>query len=86
MGFVGPESGRQLKLFGRFAATGVEFVFSIVVGYFGGGYLDDWAGTAPYLAYAGLVLGIVAGFWNLFKLARIAQRDSEHREEEPPPP
>jgi ATP synthase protein I len=86
MGFVGPESRRQLKLFARFATAGFELAASIVVGYFGGRYLDGWAQTTPYLSYAGLVLGIVAGFRNLFKLARDSQRASEHREEEPPSP
>lgn len=90
MGFVGPESRRQLKLFARFATAGFELAASIVVGYFGGRYADDWAHTAPVLSYAGLALGIVAGFRNLFKLARASQRASEaheeEREQEPPAP
>jgi ATP synthase protein I len=91
MGFVGPESRRQLKLFARFATAGFELAASIVVGYFAGRYADDWAHTAPFLSYAGLVLGIVAGFRNLFKLARDSQRasearDPEEREQEPPAP
>jgi F0F1-type ATP synthase assembly protein I len=75
MGFIGPDSGRQLRQFARFATAGFELAASIVVGFFGGGYLDERLSTAPALAYAGLALGIVAGFWNLFKLARSSQAD-----------
>jgi F0F1-type ATP synthase assembly protein I len=47
-------------------------VIAIVVGYFGGRFLDRWLGTDPYCSYVGLILGIVAGFRNLFRLARSA--------------
>jgi F0F1-type ATP synthase assembly protein I len=91
MGLVGPESRKQLKQFARFASAGIELVVSIVVGYFGGRYADSGLGTAPYLANSGLVLGIVAGFRNLFKLARDSQpraeaHDAESPEKQEPPP
>jgi len=70
MSLIGPEGRRQLQLAARFATAGLELVISIVVGYFGGRALDRWLDTEPYCAYAGLILGIVAGFRNLFMLAR----------------
>jgi ATP synthase protein I len=70
MGLIGPEGRRQLQTTAAFAASGVVLVVSICVGYFGGGWLDDKFGSAPYVRYAGLILGIVAGFRNLFQLAR----------------
>ena len=72
MGFIGPEGRRQLKLTARFATAGIELVVAIIVGYFGGRYLDRWLGTDPVCGYVGLILGIIAGFRNLFLLARTA--------------
>jgi ATP synthase protein I len=77
MSLIGPEGRKQLKLAARFASAGLELVISIVVGYFGGGLLDRWLGTSPYIAYAGLALGIAAGFRNLLLLARTAQKRTE---------
>ena len=84
MGLIGPEGRKQLQLAARFATAGLELVIAIVVGYFGGRTLDGWLGTAPYLEYAGLFLGIVAGFRNLFQLARGAQRQAERSSNDPP--
>ena len=85
MGVIGPESRRQLQLAARFATAGFELAITIVVGYFGGGFLDGWLGTKPDLAYGGLLLGIVAGFRSLFKLARTAQQQAETPSESHPP-
>jgi ATP synthase protein I len=86
MSLIGPEGRRQLQLAARFAAAGVELAIAIVVGYFGGRYLDAWLGSTPYLAYIGLVLGIVAGFRNLFSLAKTAQQNTDTNAPPDPPP
>jgi ATP synthase protein I len=94
--FIGPEGRRQLQLAARFAGAGLELVLAIVVGYFGGRLLDDWLGTKPYLSYVGFILGVIAGFRNLFLLARNAprsandlsdaSRDDDPRDEKQDPP
>ena len=76
MSLIGPESRRQLKLAARFATVGIELAVSILVGYFGGGYLDGLFETEPYLTYTGLLVGIAAGFHSFYRLARSAQRDA----------
>ena len=83
MSLIGPEGRKQLQLAARFASAGLELAIAIVVGYFGGRLLDGWLGTAPYLAYVGLVLGIVAGFRNLFLLARDSQKQPQEPAETP---
>jgi len=85
MSLIGPEGKKQLLLAARFAATGLELAIAIVVGYFGGRYLDGWLGTAPYLSFLGLALGIFAGFRNLFSLAKTAQKNSSNSPQDPPP-
>lgn len=84
MSLIGPEGRKQLQLAARFATAGLELAIAIVVGYFGGRFLDGWLGTAPYFGYAGLILGIVAGFWSLFQLARGAHRQAEQPSNDPP--
>lgn len=86
MSLIGPEGRKQLQLAARFAGAGLELAIAIVVGYFGGRYLDRWLGTGPYLSYVGLLLGIVAGFRNLFLLAKRAQPNSDTNPPQDPPP
>jgi ATP synthase protein I len=50
-------------------------VISTVLGLVGGYYLDRWLGTTPWLLLIGLVLGIAAGFVNLFRSVNRAERD-----------
>lgn len=84
MSLIGPEGRRQLQLAARFASAGLELVVAICAGYFGGRWLDGKFDTAPYITYGGLGLGIVAGFRNLFMLARGAQKQAETQADDPP--
>jgi ATP synthase protein I len=84
MSLIGPEGRRQLQLAARFATAGLELALAIVVGYLGGRWLDGRFGTTPYLAYIGLLLGITAGFRNLFSLARGAQASANNSAEDKP--
>jgi formate hydrogenlyase subunit 3/multisubunit Na+/H+ antiporter MnhD subunit len=50
----------------RFAGLGFEIVMPVIVGVFGGRWLDGKLGTGPWLLLTGTVLGIAAGFLNFF--------------------
>jgi ATP synthase protein I len=52
------------------AQAGMEFVAEILVGCGGGWFLDRWLGTSPWLFLLGFFLGVAAGFYSLFKMAR----------------
>ncbi|MDB4974830.1 MAG: hypothetical protein JWN48_3171 [Myxococcaceae bacterium] len=87
MGSIGPEGRKQLELTAQFAAAGLVLVVAIVIGYFGGRALDGWLGTEPYCGYGGFILGVIAGFRNLFQLARRASRptaSSDSADNHPP--
>jgi hypothetical protein len=83
MSLIGPEGRRQLQLAARFLTAGLELAVTVVIGYLGGRWLDGRFGTT-YLAYVGLLLGIVAGFRNLFLLARGAQASANRTDDENP--
>jgi F0F1-type ATP synthase assembly protein I len=88
-GLIGPEGRRQLKLAGRFASVGIELAAAVVVGYFGGRYLDEKLETGSILSYVGLIAGIVSGFLSLYRLARGAQaqanRESSQQDDDANP-
>lgn len=51
----------------RFVGIGVEFVAPVIVGVFGGRWLDRRFGTEPWLLLVLTVLGAVAGMINLVR-------------------
>ena len=59
---------RQLAVYSH---VGISFVFSIIIGFGIGWYLDNKVfdgRTAPYLTFLFLALGIAAGFKNLWDI------------------
>ena len=84
MGLIGPESRRQLKTAGRFAGVGFELTAAILIGYFGGRWVDSKIDTS-FVAYLGLALGMFAGFRSLYLAARSAQKSASESDSEPPP-
>ena len=51
----------------RFVGIGVELVAPLLVGVFGGRWLDRRFATEPWLLLTGAVLGAVAGMINLIR-------------------
>jgi ATP synthase protein I len=61
----------------QLSAIGMTLVVATVVGLAGGYFLDRWLGTSPLFTIGGLLLGIAAGFVNLFRSVKAAERDME---------
>jgi ATP synthase protein I len=55
-------------------AVGIEIAVAIVIGYFGGNYLDKKLGTQPWLMYLGLLAGIGAAIKALVRVTREYKR------------
>jgi ATP synthase protein I len=68
------------KALGELSAIGLTLVIATVIGLAGGYYLDRWLGTSPWLTLIGLVLGIAAGFVNLFRSVKRAERGMDDGE------
>jgi len=71
----------QWRSLGELTSIGMTMVLCTVIGLGAGYWVDRWLGTSPWLMLAGLLLGIAAGFVNLFRSAKTAERrmdKSEH--------
>lgn len=58
------------KQIGTLSTLGIMMVVCTVIGLGAGYYLDRWLGTRPWFTLILTVLGIVAGYVNLFKEVR----------------
>ena len=63
------------KALGELSSIGFALVIATVIGLVGGYYADRLLGTSPWLLLVGLVLGIAAGFVNLFRSVNRADRE-----------
>jgi ATP synthase protein I len=56
------------------SSMGIAMVLATVIGLTAGYYLDKWFGTSPWLTIVFLILGIIAGFKNIYVITRRVQR------------
>ncbi len=62
---------------GRYGTVGLELALSVLVGLFGGQFLDKYFGTSPWLTLIGAGYGIAAGVRALYRAAQRATREAE---------
>ena len=55
----------------------VDFISPIIVGIFMGFWLDRWLSTTPLFLLILFFLGILAGFWNLYRMAQRLDKQNE---------
>ena len=53
-----------------------EFVGAVVAGGLIGWQADEWLGSKPWLMIVFLGLGVAAGFWNIYRVAKASQSDT----------
>ena len=51
-------------------ACGSVLVGSIIVGYFGGVFLDNKLGTKPHLMIVGVCIGSIGGFIEMYRIVK----------------
>ncbi len=66
----------------RYSTVGLEFGLSILVGLFGGRWLDAKLGTGNWLTFLGFGFGVAAGFRAIYRAAQAASREAEREEAE----
>lgn len=76
MSLLGPDGRKQLKMASRVSAVGLELGLAVTFGFLGGQWLDVRFDTGPWLTYAGLLLGLLAGAKGFWQIAHRAHRAS----------
>ncbi len=77
------EKDRKLiRMLGVLSTVGLTMVFATVIGLFIGLKLDKWLGTAPWLTAVFLILGIAAGFRNLFVYVKRSQKSLDDEDDD----
>ena len=72
-GGFGTKWGDQLRL----SSLGLVVALSVAIGAVGGWWLDDHFGTDPWFTAGGVILGSVAGFYELFRETRRPPRQDD---------
>jgi len=70
-----PKSGPTSPM--AMLGLGFEISVPVLVLLFVGFKLDEWLDTRPWLMIAGMLLGIVVGFYNLYKRTVPARPDGD---------
>jgi F0F1-type ATP synthase assembly protein I len=63
------------RIAARYSAVGLEMGIAVLIGYFGGYWLDRHFGTAPWMMYAGLGLGLGASTKAIVDAVKRARKD-----------
>ena len=67
---------RQLfRSLGFLSSVGISMVAASFIGLYIGIWLDEWLGSKPWMTIIWLVIGIAAGFRNMFIMTRRALRE-----------
>lgn len=70
-----PDAKKMLRSATRYSSIGIFFGIAIVLGYFGGKWLDGRLHTQPWFTLFGLLIGIAAGFRELYRLTKQGMKD-----------
>ncbi|HEX6277978.1 MAG TPA: AtpZ/AtpI family protein [Polyangiaceae bacterium] len=65
---------------GSYGMVGLEVVLSVLVGFFGGYWLDGKLDTRPWLTLIGFAYGVAAAARALYRAARRATKEAEDLE------
>jgi F0F1-type ATP synthase assembly protein I len=60
---------KVLRAFALGSTLAFQFAVSVVLGILGGRYLDQVWGTAPWMMFLGLLLGLAAGTMAIYRTA-----------------
>lgn len=68
------------KGFGKYSTVGLDLALSILVGLFGGRWLDRKLGTGHWLTMVGFGFGLAAGARTVWRALQSANREAEEQE------
>jgi len=81
---IDPAARKTKRAYNALSASsvGLELGIAVMVGLFGGMWLDNRFGTTPWLMLVFLVLGLVAGFRNVLRAVERAERAGDAEDQE----
>lgn len=62
------EDNEKRKGFMHASSIGIEFSAAVFLFAFLGYWADNYFKTAPWLMALGVIIGAIAGFWNVFRI------------------
>lgn len=72
------EQADALRRLADASAVGLGFPIAMLLGYFGGEFLDGLFGTKPWITYSMTAIGVAAGFLNAIRVAlRVGKEEDE---------
>lgn len=69
--------GGALQALALTTTIGMELAITVVLGYYGGQYLDQRFATGPWLMLAGVLVGLAAGIVGVYKTLQGFFRERE---------
>jgi ATP synthase protein I len=72
---VQEETKKYIKLLAQVSTMGISMVLALVISIVIGYYLDKWFQTSPWFFLIFMVLGIVAGFRNIYIIMKRTEKD-----------
>jgi ATP synthase protein I len=60
---------------GMLATVGITFVVATAGATIGGYFMDRWLGTTPWFTLIGIGVGVAAGFRDLFRSIKAAEKN-----------
>jgi len=72
---VQEETKKYIKLLAQVSTMGISMVLALVISIAIGYYLDKWFQTSPWFFLIFMVLGIVAGFRNIYVIMKRTEKD-----------
>ena len=69
---------RPWKEYGRYGSVGIELVLSILIGFYGGRWLDNrFGGGRGWITLVGFAVGVYAGFRQIFRASKEIERAAD---------
>jgi ATP synthase protein I len=67
----------MIQIVGSYSYVGIFFGVAVCIGLFAGRWADHRWHTEPWLTLVGVVIGVAAGFRELYRLSKKALREEE---------
>jgi ATP synthase protein I len=68
---------KTVQIIGTYSYVGIFFGVAVCLGLLGGRWLDRRIHTEPWFTLVGVVLGVAAGFRELYRLSKKALKEEE---------